>query len=120
VVTVVSTLRERREAAHLTLADVTFELRFRLGRSAPTEATISRWESGKTDAYRSNLAALMVMAHLYGCTVADLDAESGRILDEALQMVREQEEQGICAKHSPATREYLHVQQLILGQLAAA
>jgi transcriptional regulator with XRE-family HTH domain len=80
-----SPFKEKRLAAGLTLGDVAFALRNRLGRAAPTEATLSRWENGSNQGYQSNLAAVIVMADLYGSTVAELDPGSV----EAAGVVRE-------------------------------
>ena len=67
--------RDKRERANLTLDDVVYELRRRLGPLAPKQSTLSRWETGKNTGYVDDPLTVIALADLYDCRVSELSQE---------------------------------------------
>jgi len=81
IVSGMNNLRAKREAAGLTLDDVIYELRRRLGPLAPKASTLSRWETGKNAGYEDDPLAVIALADLYRVKVADLSPTTANQLD---------------------------------------
>lgn len=70
-------LRQQRETAGYSLADVTYELRSRLPKAMWCSLeTIRRMENGRSET-KANPVVVMALADLYGCKVGDLSTVVG-------------------------------------------
>jgi len=88
-----SAIRERREAAGLTLLDLMVEVRNRLPRTrrvAVSHETLRRYENGKVPEGKADIVVLAALADTFGCKLSELSPAAAADLETLSDLLKRQ------------------------------
>lgn len=95
-------VRERREAAGLSISEMRDALRDRVpDRYVPSISTLSRWETGQVNDKRVDGIVIVGLARVFGCRVSELSPEVASELDRTSDLLAS------CSPWNPIPAEQL-------------